>query len=779
MGLNALGLGFGFSAKDEGLLRYQREAIGGFRFMNEALVGLSHTTNKFTANGMELTTQLEAVRTQSDTTARRVLGNAGLVGKGSAELRRQAVSMAEGLNLSADATARAVVASQDAKEAFKALGLSARDVAKFEAMTGANAIEFGETFTRLRSELRLDDKQLKQMEETLVQSGSRLRDVGGQVTFLREMTKLLSRAQASGIKDIAGYGQEILKASAGFKAFTGSSGEATEFTRQLTEALIEGREGNSKLMAGLREDIPKVTEILAVEFQDIEKSFRRLEEGPEQFVNFFAEWGRRAKEVGGLTEANLRTLNARLSETMDPKFAAVLVNMVRKGAEGFAEFNGALKDMPKSVKEINKAFTTGYTLEDQMRLMEEQMIANFRRISSAGKDLVGQMRPAFKEFGEDLHKMAQDKGPVGAVVRKMAEMHQIGAMALVPKALRPMVSTFSQLTKRMLPALDAVQGLIGNFFSFGGILRTAGLALGFVTMRLAQNKAKLGDSEKAVKATAKEFGNYIRQGIEQVKMWLQMGPGLIDELKKIYFEVDDVLVGAWKEVWPLLEPHVKTIGTKIMDFFNSFIAGLTNKFSASDKNSDIANIGGSIGMFLREVLDRGIAFAKDHLGPVLKDLVGNIADEFGRAVRENPAAAAALGVIYGGIQGGLWGSAMGLAGVGGLYYHGGNVQEQDAADFSEMNRKRAQSLAGERRIKNAVQSYEQTQQQSFNAGDQGVISEAMYDFATASSNNNRITEENTRAIEENNRLLKNSSMPGDPVEYGSTRTSVSRNGLPR
>lgn len=646
MGLNMMGLGFAFGGKDQGLLDLQGKVGDGFESIGGKLGNLMDISSKFTSTGMNLTTSLEAFRVKSDQAARAMVANAGYTGEASRKMRRQAVAMAEGLNISADAATRATIAAERNQEVVQALSVDAKDLAKFQQVTGSSAIELTEAFGRLRGEMGVSDKGLKEFESALISSGSATRDIGGQVKFLTDATQFLSRKFALGEKDITKYGKGVLAASAGFMPFVATTNEARELALKLTENLIQGQEQFQGLMAGTGKDLDTFTQELAVMNMDVGKAFEMMQESPSDFIQSLVKAGAEAQDKGLLGDRTISFLRARLEKALDPDLAAVLINVMKGGTEAAKTFAGSLDGMPTTIKEINKAgFTTGRTLNEQFLLAQERMIATFRGIGrEAARDFVKGARKDFREFGKDLREMANDDGPMGMVVNKMSEMHQIGAMALVPESLRPTTSAFATMATQLIPVVDNLNQLGISMNSFSGVATGAATALGFTWFRLKQNEAQLRRQAKAqgkavdmqkihemaIKKTSTEISGFLKDAGQKILEFVQGAPVIFKQLGAIYDELDETFKQIWTAIKPPLYKYVGKAVTfakeVLIDTWDGMMAAFEGK-AIGDEASTSMKVGASIGRALDGALEKAFEMAGVVLGKLWNKLKAKMWDK--------------------------------------------------------------------------------------------------------------------------------------------------------
>ena len=221
-----MGLGFGFQAKDQGLLGFQKKASAGFVSMSGALGTLTSMAESFSATGMNMTTQLEAFRIRGDASARAAAANAGFVGEAFNAIRKRAVSAAEGLNLSIKATTDSSIAFEDAKGALGDLGVGYITFTKFSRQVGLNARQFGEDLRQLKQDFKLNKEEMKEMEGVLISTGSANRDIGGQTKFFHQQMGILQRVQALNRGEAFKFGKSILHASGMLRVYGVSTEEA-------------------------------------------------------------------------------------------------------------------------------------------------------------------------------------------------------------------------------------------------------------------------------------------------------------------------------------------------------------------------------------------------------------------------------------------------------------------------------------------------------------------------------------------------------------------------
>ena len=562
-GLNFMGLGFSFGAEDKGLSRMQRDVDSGFLKITGTLEQLATVASKFSTTGMNLTTGLEASRTAWDKSVRSTLVGAGIMGEELKKARREAMGLAEGLNISGTAAAESVVAFKRSSDVFKAMKVDAKELAKFQEAFGVKSLELADITKRLTGEMKLAPDAAADLMGKIIDSGQATEDVAGQFSFFKDNIDLISRASAAGFTDTKKFAEGMLSTSKALFKMGLDSKTARASTVSLSEAMIDSQEAMHGLRSGTNKDIGPLLKEMSIVRQDLGSAFDTMKEGPEGFTKgmgqVFAQMVKFKK--GNVTEA-LDFFSARMSKVLDPKTAASFKNVFKNMAASGEQFDpNTFGDkfalVAKSMKDMNKeGFRTGRTTEQWMKLYEEQFVVKFRNITGAGNELMHENGKALRKYGGLLKGMAKADGPVGSFMTKMSEMHSIGASALLPKSMRGVAHTMGLMIEQTVPLIKNLEDLGFTSLSLTSGFKGTGLAMAGTAFMIAAEEEKIRQAlkksgkstqdvaaihEEALKRTSAAISGWVDEGLKSIGSFIDGLPQLFSDMDRIFRDTQRVL----------------------------------------------------------------------------------------------------------------------------------------------------------------------------------------------------------------------------------------------
>jgi phage-related protein len=485
-------------ASREGSEQFHRDAIsmesderrigGGFNFIRDAMeklntiarqnklqtfvqaVSLSKlndiasSVGEIGSQGMNLTTSFEATMVASAKSARQMGANYGYVGKELSKFTSKAAGMSVALNIGAEEAAQALRGYTEATDEMGAIGIkSAKDLAKFSAAFGVNADVLRNSTLRMRKEFGMGDDQINQVIGSWTKMGQITGDVGGALNMMPQvMDQLRRRAAMMGkeldSKELAEYAASTAGLAAAFMQSGQSSEQAREAAMAMSEQMISSKENFKAMFAGASDDLDQFQQSLGIAFGDIGVSFEMMGQGPGEFIAGLAGMIAEAKKTGKDVGPALDMIRGQLAQTVGPDKAAELVNFFREGDVAAIEMMKNVTKAPADLGKLAKeGFRSGRTLAESFELTKDSFIASFRAIGRVhARAFVKDTRAEFKKFNQTLKAMVEKGGPMGQFVEKMSEMHQLGALALVPKTLRPMATVFGEMVGQMTPAITAM-----------------------------------------------------------------------------------------------------------------------------------------------------------------------------------------------------------------------------------------------------------------------------------------------------------------------------------
>jgi hypothetical protein len=656
MALNFLGLGFSFGAKDLGLEKLQTGFVKGFKGIAKAVLDMndnlqqnklqtfiqsvslaklnkiSDSMRAVVKDGLNLTTSLEHEMATMGKEAKAAAVNMGMMGKDATRFQGRVAGMAKGLNIAVSEAADATWVWGRSMKDLQAAGInSAEDLAKLTAVTGANSKEFGDSLRKMRIQLKMSDKDMSKVVSSFTAMGQAGGNVGEALGEIPGMMDLLSRHSVSMGKAmnpamLADFASQTASVSAGLMKMGHSQAEAKAISMKLAETLVGEQENMQNMFSGTSEDLGDFTKELAITRGDVTSSFKLMQSGPAGLVKGIATMVMSAKKSGKDVSASMGFLAGRLRGVLGEQVTADLVNMFKNADDAMlktmVETGKAEKDLGKLAK---AGFSTGRTLSEEYELAKEAATASFRSMGHAREAFV---RDSSKQFAQFTKALRNTKGPLRAVVEKMADMHAIGALALIPEALRPMAAAFEHIAGEAVPVLGAL-GAMG--FRMKHLVSPAGLATiavaGLGTMFI-DGYVKGLKLEAQLKKNAKKMAEFKKAGKATDAVGIAFDD-MADKIEKALSSLAKVdWTGIWTKVLKMASKAIDKLKPPIQNMVKGFWAGVTGAF---DPNSGVGKtsagkVGGAIGEALREAVAFVSNYFKSTILPAVAKLVAGIFD---------------------------------------------------------------------------------------------------------------------------------------------------------
>lgn len=471
-----------------------------------------------------LTTGAEAEAASLAVEARKTAANLGYTGKELDKVSGQAASMAKGLDIGAEEAAKAIYNFGWAQEQFRALGLkSASDLAKFTTSFGVDQGKFTETLAVMTKELGVTAEQMPGLTGAFIAYGRSAGNIGGSLDDMQEAVKRV-RGQAALLgrdldpKQMASYVQQQAALTGIIYSATQDLEGAKALSAAFTEKSVESQKDLRNMFAGTADDLNDFQKELSVLGLNVSDSMKQMEQGPEGLMMTLAQMSQEAKKTEGgwarFTQFVGGRLGKVLGEEQTDQFINALRNMDATTIQMSKDAATASADLGKMAKE---AWRSSKTLQDAFDSAQDALVSRFRRIGrSAAVDFVKDSVKAFDEFGKSLEAVAKEGGPMGQLVTKLSEIHQIGALALVPREMRGFASVLGAVTENAAPALTALGSLGFKFSTLANPAFLIGTAVAFIAAEFGalwfQTKsadkafALLGDKLLAFKDKVVTFG---------------------------------------------------------------------------------------------------------------------------------------------------------------------------------------------------------------------------------------------------------------------------------
>jgi hypothetical protein len=535
MSLNVQGIGFSFGGEDKGLgklvsaISSGMSGLGGvvdrlistFKSSHVEAQAFLSNFNTILNDSMNLTTGLEGQMVGLSKGARALGANFGYTGEALNKFTREAASMALGLNVGEQVTAKAIRGYMEMSQSLdvaRALGISsAKELAKFTEAFGLDADLLRNSALRMRLEFGLSEEAISNVVGSIVSMGQQTGDVTGALGELPQVMEIMSaKAELMGKKlseldksALVGLATQTSAIAAGMFRLNQSSDQVRSTAMSVTGAFLEAEKGLHNLFAGTNEEFPKMIEEFSIVGMDATKAMELMKSGPAGFMSAMAQMVQNAKGSGGDVERAFDFMRARLEQVF-PEASKELMNFFRTADDAaltaIATTKSATAELGKLAKET---FRTGRTMAEQMELMEEAFIVRLRKGAKGEvRDFVKGTRKEFMVWADKINELSADDGILGALARKMSLIHHIGAKGLLPKALQPMSQVLGTLINQVGPLLVGFKLLGGSFTALLGPVGLVLGALGVLGYAALDTWMKMKPTKKGQKSVTDFFDLY-------------------------------------------------------------------------------------------------------------------------------------------------------------------------------------------------------------------------------------------------------------------------------
>jgi hypothetical protein len=327
--------------------------------------------------------------------------------------------------------------------------------------------------------------------------------------------------------------KQVAVVTGAFFSLNKDLGKSQAIASSLFGTLIDNQRQIQNAFAGTETQFPKLAEQLSISLGDVSQAFDLIKSGPQGFIDGMSKMVAAAQKKGPAAAGVIDMLRARLEQVIDPSQVTDMMLFFRKFGEAGTNASKDIatvsdKYSAETIANLRKPFRT---LQEQMTLIEDLFVTKLRKVASANKDMVDGAGAAFTNLGDKLVATAAQGGPMGKIITKMIEMHQVGLKALVPKDLRPEATFLSTIINQAGPTLDALEkvGLsFKNLTSPLGILQTAVSAVfGDFALNFVKASEKSKDMKEAFSVAFQATGKDIMKFLDTAVSWIETGTSTI------------------------------------------------------------------------------------------------------------------------------------------------------------------------------------------------------------------------------------------------------------
>lgn len=645
-------LSFDFTARDDGLSKQLKGFREDFKGLGKEILSLQRIQTFLSAisldkldqlkgkisevatSGMKLTSSMEATLQQMDIASRKMGANLGKTGKDLQKFSQANTALAKSLGISVEEAGKANAAfeyldktsnnfNEAVSGAFKELGLNtAKDVAKFASAMNIDPYEFTYGLNQMQKQLGLTSGGISQILGSLQQYGTETGDVSGSLKKMMELQDVLAKQKSVFKGDsaaMAKYASGVVNLGLAFQK--GGIKDGFEMSKGLAEKLGETGGDFSKLLTGANSDLPGLITSLSKVGLNTDNIFAAMKDGPAAFTAEIAKVTDAAAKQGKDIKPALDAIRNELSNTLGEPFAQELTRTLGDektrqamlGALDPKAMQAVEESGKKALKETKNAFRDSRTAA---QLYEEQLEGfehRFRKLSTISqKEFLENSKKGFDDFGTVIEHVASQKGPMGALVGKMADISKFGLAGLLPADMAAQFNTFGA-------ALENLSGPLAKIKSLG-LLNPLGALVGILGIlggRFIKFYAKTKDVGKALEMVGLEVLDFVKNKLptivkKGVKYVADAARKLLtggfsegaSKLGDIGGQIVDAIVDGLKATWQF-----------VIDTAKGLWAGLVGNKGMVDPQND----GQVIGLAIGDMIRTGFIKAKDMVLGYLSD----------------------------------------------------------------------------------------------------------------------------------------------------------------
>jgi len=546
---------------------------------------------------VNLTTSLEAEGVQFAKSAKAIGAQRGLTGSALRQFTGEASAMASSLNMDASTTANALAQFNWAQKEFAAIGItSAKQLAKAQESLGIDSTQLAGHLRRMRKELQFGDKDLSLFVGGLQELGREAMDIPKAVGKAGEIIESLGgvtdrTGQLLRGEDLAKYQRSTVAAMRGFYAIYQDLDKASALSLTISKKIGSSREEWHQLFTGAGEGFPELQTNLMRMGVNVDHAFAMMQTGPEGFTKGMAEIAKTLKKQGKAVGPVFARLRGWMAKSFDPEVAQAFEEFAHQmegpNADAILAGMEAVKITDSSLGKLaDESHSTGRTLQESFDRMKEAGVMGFRAISRASAvAFVGATGKEFQRFNKRMQAVAAGDGPLAGVVKQLSLMHQIGAYALVPEALRPMAVLFGEIGNQVLPLLGSLAPIVGGlapaFIGMSGPMMAVSVAAGALVLPLTVLGLRMGQ----LMIEGKTFGQALDQLGKDIQNFANTG---LDKLAKgVDFVYEKFSKVDWKALFSKVFKAIKGALSGDFDLLGSLFGG-DQAGAAKGKMSDMA-----------------------------------------------------------------------------------------------------------------------------------------------------------------------------------------------
>jgi hypothetical protein len=497
MSLNSNGFSYKFGGEDAGLEKASKNAVQGFDAVTsgvEKLVAVSagfilsktlqmpqigqfaNTVIGLASDIHVTSTAIEANYVAASKVTSKALAGMGLTNKELAAAKSEVAGIALEMNVSADGLAKNMAILKKAGVDVKQLGFkSFSEYSKFAevadvdtARLASSTVFLGKTFKMTQAEVGDLINRGYSIGKAFGLGKESINTMSSAVEILStEASSLLSTMSPNDAKKFI-LGVEGV--SAAYLKMGASAADANALSIELGKGLTKEKVGFNKMITGIQQDLPEMTDVLAQGFGNVETAFDLIKNDPLKFTSLMSKSYAAASKKGG--DALMR-FNLQASEAFGPKF----LTLIQNGADSLEKVKTVSDDLASGktkvsmASEIAKGFEDGRTMAERFALEKEKLYQKLKDINTNGivsdADFVKSYSKSTNIMVKKITQLAGDKGIVGKATSVMMNFanHGIGGVLASLTPMGPALATIIEKFGPILMAMPAIAKSVGLLFS--------------------------------------------------------------------------------------------------------------------------------------------------------------------------------------------------------------------------------------------------------------------------------------------------------------------------
>jgi hypothetical protein len=567
MALNFLGLGFLFSAKDDGLKKSQDDYATGFGRIGKAvsaaatnIAAYATTQGKlqsdFEANMMHQKNSIAGITTGLDVSTKEAKKYEATLSQMAYDLNREGALPSIG-------AAFQTIKTAGIEDTLKEIGVDLKGLVKIADVSGTSVDTLASSIQKMKNTFGMTNAEIKMTLDTIAGTGKAM-NVGSEA--IRMMPEVIDAVGDSFVRLARSSPQDAQKAivateglAAAFTKFL-SPDQAKDASKQMLQVLTGETEGIEKMFTGLRDNVPGFTEALSIGFQSADQAFDMIKSDPVEFTARFLKMVNTMKANGQDVSPTFKKMAHDIGEMNTPlKF---LMMGSEKAAEAVNKVQAAMgRDNTGAFAARQKDYRINLELQQSMDRIGVRLEQTMRGISPVAANFVKEASKNAEEWNKQIKVTAGKGGLIGQLLKGTSEFMQLGPKAFLPAKFQPFVGVMGQALDKVSPLLDQLNkvGLgLGDIFSVSGVLK---MGLGAILGDFLMIYTKTGSLSEAFKGTGADiksfFTNamkYATKAFNTIKdFWSENGP----EIKQDFDDMVKQLEPVWAEIKPFV---VKVLG---------------------------------------------------------------------------------------------------------------------------------------------------------------------------------------------------------------------------